>query len=249
MDGEQSVPLAAARVLTALSRGTLEPAAAMPYSSNYTLLTTVQHEDLEILAIYKPQRGERPLWDFPRGTLYRREVAAYLISETLGFGLVPPTIVRNGPYGPGMLQYYIDNDDDVHLFTLLQAGGYEQEIRRICAFDCLINNADRKSGHALQGRDGRLWAIDHGVCFHYEPKLRTVLWDFVGETLPDEVNEAFAALQVRLLAGDDPLTEALAGLLAPAETRALKRRLKALIERGVFPEPYPGQPHVPWPPV
>jgi uncharacterized repeat protein (TIGR03843 family) len=248
-DEQQPAALSTARVLAALSRGTIEPAAAMPYSSNFTLLTTVEHEGLQIAAIYKPQRGERPLWDFPRGTLYRRETAAYLISEALGFGLVPPTVARSGPYGPGMLQFYIDNDEEVHLFTLLKSGGYESEIRRLCAFDCLINNADRKSGHALLGSDGRLWAIDHGICFHYEPKLRTVLWDFVGETLPDEVISAFERLELRLNDPGDELAGALRDLLAAGEVRALKRRLKALLERGAYPEPYPGIPHVPWPPV
>jgi uncharacterized repeat protein (TIGR03843 family) len=249
MEDEQPTALSTARVLAALSRGTIEPAAAMPYSSNFTLLTTVEHDGLQISAIYKPQRGERPLWDFPRGTLYRRETAAYLVSEALGFGLVPPTVARSGPYGPGMLQFYIDNDEEVHLFTLLKAGGYEREMRLLCAFDCLINNADRKSGHALLGGDGRLWAIDHGICFHYEPKLRTVLWDFVGETLPDEVISAFERLEVRLNDPGDELAAALRDLLAAGEVRALKRRLKALLERGVYPEPYPGIPHVPWPPV
>ena len=249
MDDGQPAQVTSARVLAALARGTIEPAAAMPYSSNFTLLTTVRHDDLELLAVYKPQRGERPLWDFPRGTLYRREVAAYLVSEALGFGLVPPTVVRNGPYGPGMLQLFIDNDDDVHLFTLLKAGGYEREIRLLCAFDCLINNADRKSGHALQGRDGRLWAIDHGICFHYEPKLRTVLWDFIGETLPEEAGTAFSQLALQLADPQAALTAGLADLLAAGEMRALKRRLKALLDSGVYPEPYPGFPHVPWPPV
>jgi len=239
--------LSVARVLLALNKGELAVEAAMPYSSNYTLLTQVQHEDLQLLAIYKPRRGERPLWDFPRGTLYRREVAAYLLSEGLGFGLVPPTVVRDGPHGIGMLQFFIANDEESHLFTLLKEGHYEATIRRLCAFDCLVNNADRKGGHALKGLDGRLWAIDHGLCFHVEPKLRTVLWDFVGQPLPPEVVTALLQLQTRLDTNDD-LALRLNELLEPNEVRALRRRLQRLLDSNQFPLPGAG-PNVPWPPV
>ena len=239
--------LSVARVLLALNKGELAVEAAMPYSSNYTLLTRVQHEDLQLLAIYKPRRGERPLWDFPRGTLYRREVAAYLLSEGLGFGLVPPTVVRDGPHGIGMLQFFIANDEESHLFTLLKEGHYEATIRRLCAFDCLVNNADRKGGHALKGLDGRLWAIDHGLCFHVEPKLRTVLWDFVGQPLPPEVVTALLQVQTRLDTNDD-LALRLNELLEPNEVRALRRRLQRLLDSNQFPPPGAG-PNVPWPPV
>ena len=239
--------LSVARVLLALNKGELAVEAAMPYSSNYTLLTRVQHEDLQLLAIYKPRRGERPLWDFPRGTLYRREVAAYLLSEGLGFGLVPPTVVRDGPHGIGMLQFFIANDEESHLFTLLKEGQYEATIRRLCAFDCLVNNADRKGGHALKGLDGRLWAIDHGLCFHVEPKLRTVLWDFVGQPLPPEVVTALVQVQTRLDTNDG-LALRLNELLEPNEGRALRRRLQRLLDSNQFPPPGAG-PNVPWPPV
>lgn len=245
MDEPQEIGVA--RVLEALARGDLSVEASMPYSSNYTLLTRVLHEDVELLAIYKPRRGERPLWDFPRGTLYRREAAAYVVSEGLGFGLVPPTVVRDGPYGVGMLQLFIANDEESHLFTMLKEGGYDETIRRLCAFDWLINNADRKSGHALKGLDGRLWAIDHGICFHYEPKLRTVLWDFVGEALPRDVVAALCRLRSGLDAGDGA-ARLLDDLLEKNELRALRRRLDRLIEGGKFPAPGPG-PNVPWPPV
>ncbi len=245
MDEPQEIGVA--RALEALSRGELSVEASMPYSSNYTLLTRVQHEDLELLAIYKPRRGERPLWDFPRGTLYRREAAAYVVSEGLGFGLVPPTVVRDGPYGVGMVQLFINSDEESHLFTMLKEGGYDEAIRRLCAFDCLINNADRKSGHALRGLDGRLWAIDHGICFHYEPKLRTVLWDFVGEALPGDVVAALCRLRAGLDAADGA-ARLLDELLEKNELRALRRRLDRLIAAGVFPAPGPG-PNVPWPPV
>ena len=245
MDELQAIDVAS--VLEALALGELSVEAAMPYSSNYTLLTRVQHHDLQLFAIYKPRRGERPLWDFPRGTLYRREVAAYLLSESLEFGLVPPTVVRDGPYGVGMLQFFVTNDEESHLFTMLKEGGYEATIRRLCAFDCLINNAERKSGHALKGLDGRLWAIDHGICLHFEPKLRTVLWDFVGQPLPRDVAAAFGRLRARLDT-DEAFARRLDGLLEQNEVRALRRRLDRLIESGKFPAPGSG-PNVPWPPV
>jgi uncharacterized repeat protein (TIGR03843 family) len=239
--------ISVARVIEALAQGEMSVEASMPYSSNYTLLCRIEHEGLSLLGIYKPRRGERPLWDFPRGTLYRREVAAYLVSEALDFGLVPPTVLRDGPYGVGMVQLFIDNDEESHLFTMLKEGGYDDVLRRLCAFDVLINNADRKSGHALKATDGRLWAIDHGICFHYEHKLRTVLWDFVGQPLPPDVLAALCALRERLNSGD-ALVQTLAELLDKAEMRALRRRLAHLIDSGVFPAPGPG-PNVPWPPV
>jgi uncharacterized repeat protein (TIGR03843 family) len=244
---EQSQTLGVARVLDALAHGELAVETSMPYSSNYTLLTTVEHEDLRLLAIYKPRRGERPLWDFPRGTLYKREAAAYLVSEALGFGLVPPTVVRDGPYGVGSVQLFINSDEEAHLFTMLKEGVYESVIRRLCAFDSVVNNADRKSGHCLKGLDGRLWAIDHGICFHYENKLRTVLWDFAGEPLSPDVLQALRGLRVGLDT-EPALAETLDALLDKAEVRALRRRLDRLIEGGVFPSPGAG-PNVPWPPV
>ncbi len=247
MDESQPQQLDASRILEALALGEMSVEASMPYSSNYTLLSTVDYEDVRLLGIYKPRRGERPLWDFPRGTLYRREVAAYLVSDALGFNFVPPTVLRDGPYGVGMVQLFIENDEESHLFTMLKQGGYEDVIRRPCAFDVLVNNADRKGGHALKGLDGRLWAIDHGICFHFEPKLRTVLWDFVGEPLPDDVLQPLCGLRERLDA-NDPVAQTLADLLEKSEMRALRRRLNRLIDDRCFPAPGPG-PSVPWPPV
>jgi len=244
---EQQQSISVARVLEALAKGELAVESSMPYSSNYTLLTSVEHEGLSLLAIYKPRRGERPLWDFPRSTLYRRELAAFLVSEALGFGLVPPTVVRDGPYGVGSLQLFIASDEEAHLFTMLKERGYEEVVRRLCAFDCLVNNADRKSGHCLKGLDGRLWAIDHGLCFHFEPKLRTVLWDYVGEQIDQPILDALCAFRARL-GTDDSVARALDELLEKSEQRALRRRLDRLIDSGVFPAPGSG-PNVPWPPV
>ncbi len=230
-----------------LAHGKVEVLALMPYSSNYTLLCLVEHANQQLPAIYKPQRGERPLWDFPTGTLYRREVAAYLLSEALGWGFVPPTVVREGPYGVGMLQLFIEHDQEAHLFTMLKEEGYDAVIRQLCAFDILINNADRKSGHALKGLDGRLWAIDHGICFHAEPKLRTVLWDFIGQPLPPMVLAGFTTLY-ECLTTDTVLLQHLQDMLAPDEVQALEQRLADLIAQGCFPPLGPG-PNVPWPPV
>ena len=244
---DQPEAISIARILETLDRGVITIEGAMPYSSNYTLLARIEHQDLQLLSIYKPKRGERPLWDFPQGSLYRREAAAYLVSESLGFDLVPPTVVRSGPYGVGMVQLFITNDEESHLFTMLKEGGYETKLRQLCLFDCIVNNADRKSGHGLKSLDGRLWAIDHGICFHYEPKLRTVLWDFVGEPFGTELITALSQLQASLQE-ESELSRLLSELLAKAELRALKRRLTHLLESGTFPPPGPG-PNVPWPPV
>ena len=150
-----------------LAEGELELLGRIPWASNATVLAKVTHEGLEGLAIYKPARGERPLWDFPDGTLYRREVAAYLVSEQLGWRLVPPTLARDGPLGVGSVQLYVDADAEVTAFELLADG--HPALPRIAAFDVVTNNADRKGGHCLASQDGHVWAIDHGLCFHVRP--------------------------------------------------------------------------------
>lgn len=246
-DGQQPTEIDVASILKLLAKGELAVEGMLPYSSNYTLLASVEYKGLRTLAVYKPRRGERPLWDFPRGTLYRREVAAYLVDQLLGFSLVPPTVSRDGPYGIGALQLFIDNDQESHLLTMQREGNYAHDVLRLAAFDYLINNADRKSGHCLKGTDGRLWAIDHGICFHHEYKLRTVLWDFVGQPLPPDVLSALCRLKV-CLEQRDTTTQMLDDLLDRAEMRALQRRLDYLVKTGVYPEPGPG-PNVPWPPV
>jgi uncharacterized repeat protein (TIGR03843 family) len=247
MDNTQPIELNIAAVLTLLAKGDLDVQGMLPWSTNYTLLATIRNDGLQGLAVYKPRRGERPLWDFPRGTLCQREVAAYLISEELGWGLVPPTLLRDGPYGIGSVQLFIDADHEAHLLTMQKDGGYEMAIERVAAFDVLTNNADRKSGHCLKGNDGRLWAIDHGICFHTEPKLRTVLWDFAGQPLRADILADLRALRERFRTGDDGLA-LLDSLLAHDEVRALRRRLDRLVESGKHPEPGFGR-GVPWPPV
>ncbi|WP_448545149.1 SCO1664 family protein [Roseiflexus sp.] len=242
-----STELSVGDVLALLAKGKMEVQGMMPWSSNYTLLVTVHDGDLQGLAVYKPRRGERPLWDFPRGTLCQREFAAFLLSEALGWSLVPPTVLRDGPYGYGSVQLYIDCDQDAHLFTMQKEGGYEEQLARLAAFDILSNNADRKSGHCLKGTDGRLWAIDHGICFHAEPKLRTVLWDYAGEPICEEIMADLRALREDIRNGGR-FIRALEGLLAPEEVRAFRRRLDRLIETGCYPDPGAAR-HIPWPPV
>lgn len=239
--------LSVGEVLALLAKGEIEVQGMMPWSSNYTLLVTVRDGRQEGLAVYKPRRGERPLWDFPRGTLCQREFAAFLLSEALGWSLVPPTVLRDGPYGYGSVQLYIDCDQDAHLFTMQKEGGYDDQLARLAAFDILSNNADRKSGHCLKGVDGRLWAIDHGICFHAEPKLRTVLWDYAGEPICKEIVEDLCALREDIRNGGR-FIRALEGLLAPEEVRAFRRRLDRLIETGCYPDPGAAR-SIPWPPV
>jgi len=242
-----STELSVGDVLALLAKGEIEVQGMMPWSTNYTLLVTVRDGDLQGLAVYKPRRGERPLWDFPRGTLCQREFAAFLLSEALGWSLVPPTVLRDGPYGYGSVQLYIDCDQDAHLFTMQKEGGYEDQLARLSAFDILSNNADRKSGHCLKGTDGRLWAIDHGICFHAEPKLRTVLWDYAGQPICEEIMADLRALREDVRNGGR-FIRALEGLLAPEEVRAFRRRLDRLIETGCYPDPGAAR-HIPWPPV
>src|SRR5215510_11763337 len=245
MDNSQPTELSIADVLALLANGDMDVQGMLPWSSNYTLLATVSCNGMQGLAVYKPRRGERPLWDFPRGTLCQREVAAYLLSEMLGWGLVPPTVLRDGPYGVGSVQLFIDADHEAHLFTMQKEGGYDAAIERLAAFDVIANNADRKSGHCLKGNDGRLWAIDHGICFHADQKLRTVLWDFAGHPIRPDILSDLRALQARMRDGDE-LIEVIDGLIADDEVQALRRRLDRLIARGKHPEPGRGY-NVPWP--
>jgi uncharacterized repeat protein (TIGR03843 family) len=225
-----------------LAEGDLEVLGRIPWASNATLLARVRHRELEGLAVYKPVRGERPLWDFPLGTLYRREVAAYLVSEQLGWGLVPPTLVRAGPLGIGSLQLYVDADAEVTAFELLADGN--AALPRIAAFDVVTNNADRKAGHCLAGQDGHVWAIDHGLCFHVQTKLRTVLWDLAGDRLEAPVLADLETLAAEAAGG--ALAASLGELLDPDEVAAMARRARALVRTGRLPAPT-GERAYPWP--
>ena len=233
----------------------------LPWSSNLTFLVALvdgevagdsEAEDSEagddgvvaspgtLHGVYKPASGEQSLWDFPDG-LYRREVAAYALSEALGWGLVPPTVERHdGPFGSGSLQLFVAADYEQHYFTLFDEGDHVETLQAMCAFDIVANNADRKSGHVLLGDDGRLWGIDHGLCFHRQPKLRTVIWDFAGELVPEQLLE-----DLEPLAADLP--DELGRLLDDAERSAVMDRVSRLVDTGTFPEPLGDRPPYPWP--
>jgi len=211
----------------------------MPWSSNATFLAELALEGATTLAVYKPERGERPLWDFPRG-LYKRELAAWHLSEAFGWGLVPLTVQRDGPYGEGSFQLFIPADFEQHYFTLRENPAHHGRLKRICLFDLVANNADRKSGHCLLGPDGGIYGVDNGLCFHVEPKLRTVIWDFGGEPIPGEMLE-----DVRRFARAK-LPKALAALLDPAEQKALRARASAFANADRFPVDNGGH-RYPWP--
>lgn len=232
---------AAGQVSGLLSAGSLEIEGRMPWSSNGTFLVTVTSGDNRLPAIYKPGRAERPLWDFPDG-LYRREVAAFELATALGWPIVPPTVLAGGeaPLGPGSLQLFVDADFEQHYFTLLEDEKHHRALRRMATFDVLANNADRKSGHCLLAGDGRIWGIDHGLCFHVQHKLRTVIWDFAGEP----VDPADLAAVGRLVEKGPP--ESLQSLLHPEECRALMARARHLLQEQLLPEPRTDHPY-PWP--
>jgi len=228
----------APEVLKALREGEVEIEGRMPWSSNSTFLVQVCFEDEPMRAVYKPGRGERPLWDFPPD-LYKREVAAYVVSEALGWGLVPETVLRDGPLGEGSLQRFVMADFEQHYFTLLEFPEHHDALQAICTFDLLLNNADRKGGHCLLGEDGKLWSVDHGLCFHVDPKLRTVMWDFEGLPLPDALLPDLARFAVAL-------PDELRGLLDEDELDALAARAAALVKKPVFPPARSARPY-PWP--
>ena len=223
-----------------LQEGRIELLGLIRGSSNSALLVEVACEDRSVWAVYKPQEGERPLMDFDPG-LHRRERAAYLLSEFLGWDIVPATVVRRGgPFGTGSLQLFVEHDPREHYFTIHDGvPATHDQLRRIALFDCVVNNADRKGGHVLRGADGRVWGIDHGLCFAARCKLRTVVWDFAGEAVPEHLLQDIA-----------PLAEAvpaeLAELLAPREAAALRERVRRLLAQPVLPVDETGH-RVPWP--
>ena len=247
---EEALGLLASRELSIEGR--------LPWSSNLTFLVTLEDDGDDpdtssgpVQAVYKPHRGEQSLWDFPDG-LYRREVAAYRLSEALGWGLVPPTVVRDdAPFGSGSVQLFIEADYERHYFTVLEEGGgggggggngdHLDTLLAFCAFDVVANNADRKSGHVLVAADERLWGIDHGLCFHVQHKLRTVIWDFAGEEVPEHLVDDLEQLVSGGLPG--PLEELLSG----AESEAVLHRAARLAAEGIFPEPTGDRPPYPWP--
>jgi hypothetical protein len=228
-----------------LEHGELGVEGRLVVASNATLYCSVCLDGVTAACVYKPVAGERPLWDFPDGTLAEREVAAYEVSAATGWLIVPPTVFRSGPLGPGMVQLWIDTDDDVDIRRLIR-GTSSDQLRRIAVFDAVINNADRKGGHLLPTRAGHIYGVDHGVSFHAEPKLRTLLWQWSGRPLRTNASDTLRQLQAGL-AGD--LGERLAGLLTPREVRSTVRRIEQLLGSGRHPEPSGEWPAVPWPPI
>ncbi len=272
-----------------LEDGELKVLGQVREASNAVLYCEIPDGDATVTCVYKPVAGERPLWDFPDGTLAQREVAAYLVSEATGWGLIPPTVLRDGPYGEGMVQLWVeqpardgedradgddggdgDAPDGDELLALTEdaepAPGWkavvraeledgrsallvhadDARLRRMAVLDAVLNNADRKGGHLLPAADGRIYGIDHGVTFHTEDKLRTLLWGWAGEPLPAEAVDVLKGLTADL---SGALGERLAELLTGAETAALRARVARLLETGVHPAPGGQWPSIPWPPV
>jgi hypothetical protein len=228
-----------------LATGDLEVLGLLPNASNGTFLARVTSGDEEELAVYKPRRGEAPLWDFPDGTLCGREVAAYLVARALGWPDVPATLLRDGPHGVGSVQRFVRFDPEEHYFTL--AGRFPDEFGRIAVFDLVVNNADRKAGHCLLGEDGRIHVVDHGVCFSAEPKLRTVIWDLAGDPVPDPLREDLRRLGGEVRTGG--IRHDLAELLDDRELDALAERAEATATLDRFPDPDPDRRPFPWPPI
>jgi len=227
-------------VLDSLRDGQLEILGRLTDASNATFLCTV---DGVGQAVYKPVRGERPLDDFPPRTLAKREAAAFLLSEATGWAVVPPTVLREGPFGQGIVQQWIDVDEDADVLEMVV--GVDERLRAMCVFDVLANNADRKGGHILPTTDGHVYGVDHGICFATEPKLRTILWGWRGQELTiDEL------AVVRRVCDDldGGLGAALGELISGAEVRATSRRTESLLRTGRFPQPDPTRPALPWPP-
>ncbi len=259
-----------------LAEGELTVRGRIEEASNAVLYCTVAYDGQSAACVYKPVAGERPLWDFPDGTLAQREVAAYEVSRACGWDLIPPTVLRDGPYGTGMVQEWIDppesSEEVPELLALVEdegpgpgwkAVGLAQigegrtallvhadhpRLRRLAVLDAVINNGDRKGGHLLPGAGGEFFAIDHGVTFNAEDKLRTLLWGWAGEPLTDETLEVLRGLE-RALAAGRPLAARLAELITDAETEALRARVAGLLRSGRHPEPSGEWPAIPWPPV
>lgn len=234
------------RILSTLKAGNLSLDGRFIYGSNYTFMVTCQGPAESIKAVYKPMKGERPLWDFPAQTLGKREVAAYFVSEALGWNLVPPTFFRTkgAPMGPGSLQIFIEHDPEYHYFNFKEQD--KTQIPQVMLFDLLINNADRKAGHLLFDSQGKLWLIDHGLCFNVEDKLRTVIWEKAGESIPEALISHLETL-IPMLNVDGPLYRDLIPLLQPIEIAALQNRVGALVESGIFPRPPEDRRAYPWP--
>lgn len=229
-----------------LEEGVLEVEGLISWGSNYTFLARVCRGAREVDAVYKPRKGERPLWDFAPGTLCLRERAAFLVSELLEWHIVPATVLRDGPHGFGSVQQFIEHDPDEHYFAI--QGQYQNQLRRIVLFDLLVNNADRKGGHVLLAEGDRLWSIDHGICFHTDYKLRSVIWEFAGTVIPEALQRDLERFERRLADEEDVRIQQLREMINQREIAAMQKRVRKVLAAGTFPHPGPGR-HYPWPPV
>ena len=222
-------------ILNVLLEGEIHVEGRFLWGSNFTLLSMVETATAKLPAVYKPSKGERPLWDFPYGSLAARELAAYLVSEGLGWDLVPPTVFReDGPAGAGSLQLFVDADPEHHYFSFTEQE--KQELRQMAAFDILINNADRKGGHVLKDDSGHIWSIDHGVCFHEDTKLRTVIWDFANERIPEIILKDVSRF-VECMKTDKVVISEYDKLLTENEFVAMIQRAERMLEEQQYPEP------------
>jgi uncharacterized repeat protein (TIGR03843 family) len=229
-----------------LLSGAIELEGLMPWSSNYTFLVKIEDTTTPLLGIYKPGAGERPLWDFPDKTLSLREFASFLVSVVLGWPRIPPTVLRNGPHGLGSVQLFVEAEYEAHYFNMRDIPAFADEFRKMALFDYIVNNADRKGGHCLKGKDGQVWAIDHGLTFHTDPKLRTVIWEYCSEPIPEIEMQAVSRLESLL--GETSFPRILGDLIAPTEIDAFKRRVDRLVKTGSFPDLRAGR-NVPYPPI
>ncbi|MFJ5270210.1 SCO1664 family protein [Streptomyces sp. NPDC088358] len=275
MSAPERIPPRSVTTAELLAKGELKVRGRIREASNAVLYCSVSYEGRDVFCVYKPVAGERPLWDFPDGTLAQREVAAYEVSEATGWGLVPTTVLRDGPYGEGMCQLWVEaspEDDGAGLLALVddeepaegwKAIGFAEvgegrtallvhaddtRLRRLAVLDAVINNADRKGGHLLPTGEGRLYGIDHGVTFNADNKLRTLLWGWAGEPLTPEAVDVLASLRDGLASGA-PLATRLAELITTAEIDATRDRVEAMLVSGKHPEPSGEWPAIPWPPV
>jgi len=239
----QPTVLALSEALRLLRDGTLEVEGRLYDASNATLFCTVTLDGVSSACVHKPVAGERPLWDFPDGTLAAREVAAYLVSEALGWDIVPPTVMRDGPFGIGMCQLWIDIDENVDIAMLARSD--HPQLRRMAVFDAVVNNADRKGGHLLPTADGHVYGVDHGVCFSADDKLRTILWRWRGKPLTEEAIDGLSGLRAQL---EGDLGAALRELLDPEEVGTTFARVDKLLATRRHPLPSDDWPPVPWPP-
>jgi hypothetical protein len=231
-----------------LSTAEIVPRGFLANASNHTLLVQVGARALGVHAVYKPRAGERPLWDFPAGTLCNREAAAFAVSEFLGWDLVPPTVLReDGPMGPGSVQMFVAHDPELHYFVLVEDPDTHPALARMALFDLLINNADRKASHVMLAGDGAIRGCDHGVTFHPEPKLRTVIWDLGPRRVATEQHDDLARLATALADAAHPVTAQLHELLAPAEVMLLAERAAILRSLRALPDIAPERRPYPWP--